>query len=120
MPNMLDRLAQGGLEPMAKGQAQEVREQERIPIDAEIRFRYPDVFKGIMKDFCAGGLGAEVPVSMDIDSPVEVEIFEGRLLASGNVRWISMEDGVVRVGIQFREGERDIVKQVQEWKGRIV
>jgi len=50
---------------------------------------------------------------------VEVEIFEGRLLASGHVRWIKLEDGSVRVGIQFREGERAIIQQVKEWKGRI-
>ena len=100
-------------------QVQEVRGEPRIPIDVEVRFRYPEVFKGIMKDFCTGGLGAEVPVTMEIDSPVEVEIFEGRLLASGHVRWIKLEDGSVRVGIQFREGERAIIQQVKEWKGRI-
>ena len=99
--------------------AKEVRHEERVPIDVEIRFRYPEVFRGRMKDFCSGGMGAEVPISMDIDSPVEVEIFEGRLLASGHVRWIQVEDGSVRVGIQFREGDRDIIQQVKEWKGRI-
>ena len=97
----------------------EARHEERVPIDVEIRFRYPEVFRARMKDFCAGGMGAEVPISMDIDSPVEVEIFEGRLLASGHVRWIRMEDDSVRVGIQFREGDRDIIQQVKEWKGRI-
>jgi PilZ domain len=101
-------------------EAKEIRSEERVPIDVEIRFRYPEVFRGRMKDFCASGLGAEVPVSVDIDSPVEVEIFEGRLLASGHVRWLKMDEGIVRVGIQFREGDRDIIQQVREWKGRIV
>ena len=104
---------------MNGGDVQEARREERTPIDVEIRFRYPEVFQARMKNFCAGGLGAEVPISMDIDSPVEVEIFEGRLLASGHVRWIKLEDGSVRVGIQFREGERAIIQQVKEWKGRI-
>ena len=99
--------------------AKEVRHEERVPIDVEIRFRYPEVFRGRMKDFCSGGMGAEVPISMDIDSPVEVEIFDGRLLASGHVRWLRVEEGGVRVGIQFREGDLDIIQQVKEWKGRI-
>jgi len=98
---------------------QEARREERVPIDVEIRFRYPEVFKGKMRDFCTGGLGAEIPVSVDIDSPVEVEIFEGRLLASGHVRWVTMEEDSVRVGIQFREGASEIIRQVKEWKGRI-
>jgi PilZ domain len=104
---------------MSGGDVQEARREERVPIDVEIRFRYPEVFKGKMKDFCAGGLGAEIPVSVDIDSPVEVEIFEGRLLASGHVRWVALEEDTVRVGIQFREGDREIVRQIKEWKGRI-
>ena len=98
---------------------QETRREDRVPIDVEIRFRYPDVFKGTMKNFCSSGMGAEIPVSLDIDSPVEVEIFEGRLLASGHVRWVALEEGQVRVGIQFREGDQEIIRQVKEWKGRI-
>ncbi len=97
-----------------------VRKDERVPVDVEISFRYPEVFTGIMKDYCNGGLGAEIPVTIDIDSPVEVEIFEGRLLASGHVRWVSLDDGTVRVGIQFREGDRGLIEQVKEWKGGIV
>ena len=103
-----------------QGEAVEnARREERVSIDVEIRFRYPEVFSGTMKDFCSGGLRAEIPVSMDIDSPVEVEIFNGRLLASGHVRWLQVDDGSVRVGIQFREGDRDIIRQVKEWTGRI-
>lgn len=104
---------------MSGGAVREARSEERVPIEVEIRFRYPDVFKGKMKNFCAGGLGAEIPVTLDIDSPVEVEIFEGRLLASGHVRWVTMEDNSVRVGIQFRDGDQDIIRQVKEWKGNI-
>ena len=104
---------------MTSGDVQEARREERTPIDVEIRFRYPEVFLGKMKDFCTSGMGAEIPVSVDIDSPVEVEIFEGRLLASGHVRWIIMEEDRVRVGIQFRDGDRDIIRQVKEWKGKI-
>lgn len=104
---------------MNGGEVHEARHEPRVPIEVEIRFRYPEVFKGRMKDFCSGGLGAEIPVTLDIDSPVEVEIFEGRLLASGHVRWVSLENGSVRVGIQFRDGDQDIIRQVKEWKGHI-
>ena len=96
------------------------RGEERHAADMEIRFRYPEIFRGRMKDFCPSGLGAEVPVFVDVDSPVEIEIFEGRLLASGHVRWVHTEDDLVRIGIQFREGDREIIRQVQDWKGRIV
>ena len=99
---------------------QEIRSEERVPVDLEIRFRYPEVFLGRMKDFCASGLGAEIPFSVDVNSPVEIEIFEGRLLAGGHVRWVTLEDGTVRVGIKFREGDRGIIRQVRDWKGRFV
>ena len=105
---------------MAGDQAQEVRGEERLAVDMEIRFRYPEVFKGRMKDFCPSGIGAEVPVFVDVDSPVEIEIFEGRLLASGHVRWVRTADNLVRIGIKFRAGDREIIRQVQDWKGNIV
>lgn len=105
---------------MPQDDLQQDRGEERIPVDVEIRFRYPEVFQGRMKDFCASGLGAEIPLPVEVDSPVEIEIFEGRLLASGHVRWVRLEDGTVRVGVQFREGDRDIIKQVRDWKGRFI
>ena len=105
---------------MPQEDLQQARGEERIPVDVEIRFRYPEVFQGRMKDFCASGLGAEIPLPVEVDSPVEIEIFEGRLLASGHVRWVHLEDGTVHVGIQFREGDREIIKQVRDWKGRFV
>jgi hypothetical protein len=100
--------------------AHETRREERVPIDGAIRFRYPDLFTGRMKDFCPGGLRAEIPVSLDVNSPIEVEIFGGRILASGHVRWVRLEEAQVHVGIQFRDGDRDMIRQVQEWKSRIV
>ena len=97
----------------------ECRKGNRVPVDLEIRFRYPEVFNGLVRDFCNGGVAADIPVSLDVDSPVEIEIFEGRLLASGHVRWIRAEDGTVRVGIQFREGERELIEKIQYWKGSL-
>lgn len=97
----------------------EVRKEPRVPVDLEIRFRYPEVFNGLVRDFCTGGVGADVPVSLDVDSPVEMEIFEGRLLASGHVRWVKVEDGTMKVGIQFREGEHELIEQINNWKGSV-
>ena len=95
------------------------RNEERVEVDAEIRFRYPEVFTGRMKDFCAGGMGAQIPVTMDVDSPVEMEIFNGNILASGHVRWLRIEGDHVTVGIQFREGEQDLIKEIGEMKGNL-
>jgi hypothetical protein len=93
------------------------RREERVPVDLEIRFRYPELFRGKVKDFCSGGIGAQVPLSLEVNSPVEMEIFQGRLLASGHVRWMRVDEDTVHVGIQFREGERDLIEQIREWKG---
>ena len=98
---------------------EQLREEERVGMDAEIRFRFPDKFVGKMKDFCSGGIGAELPIQLDVDSPVELEIFGGRLFASGHVRWIQVKENTITVGIQFREGDREIIKAVSELTGKI-
>lgn len=94
-----------------------IRDDERVPLEAELRFRYPSDFLGRMKDFCQGGIGAELPVSVDIDSPVELEVFGGRLLISGHVRWLHIDQETVHVGIQFRESDRDLVLHIKDLKG---
>jgi len=98
----------------------ETRREDRLSADLEIRFRYPEVFEGLVRDYSSGGVGADIPLPLDVDSPVEMEIFEGRLLASGHVRWVTKEDGTIKVGIQFREGERELIEQIHAWKGAVV
>ena len=97
-----------------------VRREERIPVDVEIRFRYPDIFKAKMRDFCPGGMGAEIPVPIAVDSTVELEIFQGMLLTSGTVRWVNVEEGTWRVGIQFKESDRELLEKIRAIKGSIV
>lgn len=93
-----------------------LREFERVPVDAEIRFRYPNRFIGRIRDFSIGGMGATVPQKIAMDSPVEIEIFQGKLLATGHVRWFKIEEDVISIGIQFREGERELIAQIKDWK----
>lgn len=93
------------------------RQEDRMEVDVEIRFRYPEVFTGRMKDFCAGGMGAQIPLTMDVDSPVEMEIFNGKILASGHVRWLRVEGEQVIVGIQFRKGEQELIQEITEIQG---
>lgn len=97
----------------------ERRSEERVPVDAEIRFRYPDVFRARVHDFCRGGLKADVPFSLEVDSPVEVEVFDGRLLAGGHVRWVTLEDGEIHVGIQFRPEDLALIKEISNWRGKL-
>ncbi len=94
-----------------------LREFDRVPVDAEIRFRYPHSFIGHMRDFSIGGMGAKVPQKIETDSPVEIEIFQGKLLATGHVRWFKIEEDAISIGIQFREGERELIAQIKDWKG---
>ena len=94
-----------------------LREHERVPVDGEIRFRYPGRFIGHMRDYSIGGMRARVPQKIEPDSSVEVEIFEGKLLATGHVRWLKIEEDVVSIGIQFQEGERELIAQIKDWKG---
>lgn len=96
---------------------EELREFERVPVDAEIRFRYPKQFIGRMLDFSIGGMGAQVPQKIEMNSPVEIEIFQGKLLATGHVRWFKIEEETISIGIQFREGERELIAQIKDWKG---
>lgn len=94
-----------------------LREHERVLVDSEIRFRYPNRFIGQMDDYSIGGLRARVPQELELDSPVEMEIFDGKLLAAGHVRWHSFEKNEISIGIQFREGEQELVAQIKGWKG---
>ena len=100
-----------------EGGVDNLRQDKRLEADAEIRFRYPEVFTGKMRDFCPGGIGADIPITMEINSPVEMEILEGKILASGHVRWLRIENETVTIGIQFRQGERELMAQIQDWKG---
>jgi len=98
---------------------EDIRSDKRTPVDVEIRFRYPMQFNGKMKDFAFGGMGAEIPVSVDVDSSVELEICEGRFLITGQVQWTRIEDGRVRIGVKFKESQRDLIEHVKELKGNI-
>lgn len=94
-----------------------MREHERVPADVEIQFRYPNRFVGQMYDYSIGGMRARVPKELKMNSPVEMEIFDGKLLATGHVRWLRIEKDLVNVGIQFREEERELIAQIKDWKG---
>ena len=88
-----------------------------MPADEEIQFRFPGRFIGHMRDFSIGGMGAQVPRKIEMNSPVEIEIFQGKLLATGHVRWLKIEEDAISIGIQFREGERELIAQIKDWKG---
>ena len=98
---------------------EDLREHERVPVDVEIQFRYPNRFLGQMYDYSIGGMRARVPRELKMDSPVEMEIFNGNILASGHVRWLKIDGDHVTVGIQFREGEQELIAQIKDWKGRL-
>lgn len=95
------------------------RTEEREVVDGEIRFRYPLQIDAHVTDLSTGGFGAEVPVQLEVDTAVEIEIFEGRLLASGTVRWLKREGDRVRIGIRFREEDRAVIEEVRALRGHI-
>ncbi len=92
------------------------RRDERFAVEGEIRFRYPEVFTGRMRDLSKGGLGAWVPVTIEVNSPVEVELFGRRLLARGHVRWVNPARERREIGIQFREGDRERIARFGNWQ----
>lgn len=98
---------------------EELRQDPRVVADGEIRFRFPDVFSAQMFDYSKGGLGARIPNTLELNTPVEMEIFQGKLLASGHVRWIKIENETVSIGIQFREGEQELIAKIKDWKGAL-
>lgn len=87
------------------------RRDERIEMEAEVRFRYPEVFTGHLRNLSSGGMGARIPVTIEVNSPVEVEFFNCGLLACGHVRWVSHVLEEQEIGIQFRESDRQIISQ---------
>ena len=93
------------------------RIDDRIPMDMEIRFRFPKDFQGKVKDYCKRGIGVEIPVALEVDTPIEMEIFKSNFLVEGRIRWVVATEGSILAGIQFKEKHYDLVENIHLWTG---
>lgn len=94
-----------------------LRSDERIPMDMEIRFRYPKDFHGKVVDYCKRGIGVEIPVELEVDMPIEMEIFKRNFLVEGKVRWVKASGCSITAGIQFGENHYDLIENIHLWTG---
>lgn len=90
------------------------RKAERSPWEGEIEFLTPEPCQGQAVDIAPGGVGVLIPVALEPETPVEMKIFHGRLIIYGWVRWVEETPDGYRTGIQFREDDWSIIRQVHE------
>lgn len=94
------------------------RATQRVPFADEVRFRAPQPYVAQGVDIGAGGIGVILPELLDIDTQVEIEIFDGAATAYGTVRWTVKDGDAYRIGIQFREEDWVIMELVESLRSQ--
>ena len=93
------------------------RGEARIRVDMEIRFRYPKIFHARVRNYSKGGIGVEVPITLKVDAPIELEIFKSSFLVEGKVRWVQKGENDYTAGIQFKENALDLIEGIHASSG---
>ena len=93
---------------------EEHRKTPRVAFQEGLRFRTEDTFVGHGIDISAGGIGAWVPVFLEPDTSVEVELFQGYASVLGTVRWCRPDGEGYRVGVQFSAEDWTVFEMVHD------
>ncbi len=100
--------------PSRGSKRQSQRKSERLALPEPVRLRKPVAQEGRCVDIGTGGIGVELASPLTPGSPVELELFGGRAIFLGMVRWAqSLPDGTCRVGIQIRDEDQTLIARVQ-------
>lgn len=97
-------------------EASGARRNDRIAFFQPVKFRKPEEMLTQGVDLGIGGLGVRARKPLAKDTPVEVELFEGKAIFLGTVRWCQPLGSGFRMGIQFREEDVELVARVLEMR----
>jgi hypothetical protein len=89
------------------------RRAERIPFSESVQIRKPFSMQAQGVDLGKGGIGLAVAERIDIGTPVELDLFGGRVIFFGNVCWSTPSAGGYRIGIQFCEEDASLIARIQ-------
>ena len=90
----------------------EQRTTERFSFEEEITILSPRRIEGRSIDIGAGGIGVEIPETLELETPLEIQILGGNAVVYGTVRWVKPLEKGCRLGIRFREEDWNIIELV--------
>ena len=94
------------------------RRATRVPFFEAVQIRkpVPTLTQGV--DVGAGGIGLRARVAIPVDTKVELELFGGRAIFLGTVRWCSPLGSGYRIGIEFTREDASLIEQVHAMRAR--
>ena len=90
----------------------EQRQIPRTPYEEDILVTGPRHMEGRTVDVGAGGVGLLLPGGFDPGVRLTLQIFHGRLIVQGTVRWCRPEGEQFKLGLQFDELDWSILERV--------
>lgn len=89
------------------------RRAVRVPFFGPVRIRKPVSVSTEGVDLCPGGIGLRSGVELPAGTAVELEVFGGRAIFLGTVRWVHPEGSGFRIGVEFSREDASLIAQVQ-------
>jgi hypothetical protein len=77
-----------------------------------VKIRKPEEMLTQGVDLGSGGMGLRATKALAVGTAVELELFGGRAIFLGTVRWCQPIGSGFRIGIQFREEDTPVVALV--------
>ena len=89
------------------------RRAERIPFFEPVQIRKPirALTQGV--DLGPGGIGLRSAVALAEGTAVELELFGGRAIFLGTVRWLQPVGSGFRIGVEFSREDASLIALVQ-------
>jgi len=89
------------------------RRAERIPFLEPVQIRKPSPLLAQGVDLGQGGIGLSMTEPISVGTAVELELFGGRVIFLGKVRWCQPLAGGFRIGVEFSAVDNSLISRVQ-------
>ncbi len=89
------------------------RRAERIPFLEPVQIRKPAALRAQGVDLGQGGIGLRTTEPLPVGAAVELELFGGRAIFLGSVRWCQPLGSGFRIGVEFSAGDTSLIARVQ-------
>jgi hypothetical protein len=94
------------------------RRATRVPFFEPVQIRKPVPILTQGVDVGAKGVGLRSTVAIPVDTAVELELFGGRAIFLGTVRWCSPLGSGFRIGVEFTEEDASLIEQIHAMRSR--
>jgi hypothetical protein len=90
----------------------------RVPFFEPVQIRKPVPILTQGVDLGSGGVGLRSTVAIPVDTAIELELFGGRAIFLGTVRWCSPLGSGFRIGVEFARDDATLIEQVHALRSR--